>query len=183
MSIDLENLDLASLVDRLDAALPNARGGLPHDVFLLLSRLTPMVNVDLLIHDAAGRALLTWRKDAFYGPGWHVPGGIIRFKETAAARIAAVARSELGAEVRAEATPCRVSEIMSTRRDVRGHFISLLYRCTLITPPHKGLKFAGGVPNNGTWQWFERCPDNLIPAHEIYRPYLDASDCSPTLAP
>jgi colanic acid biosynthesis protein WcaH len=34
-----------------------------------------------------GRTLLTWRDDESFGAGWHVPGGIIRYKETAADRI------------------------------------------------------------------------------------------------
>lgn len=176
MNADAGVDDLADLIARLDAALPNARGGLRHDLFLLVSRLTPMINVDLLIHDAAGRVLLTWRADAYYGPGWHVPGGIIRFRETAATRIAAVARIELGAEVEAEAEPCKISELFAPHRDVRGHFVSLLHRCTLITPLDKGMKFSGGVPMNGQWHWFDRCPDNLIPVHEIYRPWLDGMD-------
>jgi colanic acid biosynthesis protein WcaH len=165
--------DLAELVACLDAALPNAHGDLPHDLFLLVSRLTPLINVDLLIHDAVGRALLTWREDDFYGPGWHVPGGIIRFKETAAERIAAVASAELGAEVQAESEPCKLSELFAPHRDVRGHFLSLLYRCMPITPLDEELKFGGGAPKSGEWHWFARCPDNLIPAHEIYRPYID----------
>lgn len=165
--------DLAELVERLDAALPNAHGGLPHDLFLLVSRLTPLINVDLLIRNAAGRTLLTWREDTFYGPGWHVPGGVIRFRETAAARIAAVARAELGSEVHAETEPCKLSELFAPHREVRGHFISLLYRCTPITPLDPELKFGGGVPMNGEWHWFDRCPDNLIPVHELYRSYID----------
>lgn len=42
-----------------------------------------MVNVDLLIKNvSSNETLLTWREDEYYGPGWHVPGGIVRFKET-----------------------------------------------------------------------------------------------------
>lgn len=163
------NIDLASLIARLDAALPHAKDGLPQEAFYLVSRLTPLVNVDLLVRDANGRVLLTWRDDKFYGPGWHVPGGIIRFKETAAERIAEVARTELGATVVSEDRPCRISEIMSSSRDVRGHFISLLYRCTLMSPLDLSLKAADRLLQNGMWRWFEHCPDNLIPVHDIYR--------------
>lgn len=165
----MSNPELATLIDRLGAMLENGRGGLPEELFRLVSRLTPMVNVDLLIRDAAGRTLLTWRADEFYGPGWHVPGGIIRFKETATERIAAVARVELGATVAAEALPCRISELMNPRRDVRGHFISLLYRCTLMTPLDMSLKAEGEMLENGMWRWFDRCPGNLLPVHAIYR--------------
>ena len=55
--------------------------GLPQEIFYFVSRTTPMVNVDLLIKDERKRTLLAWRNDALAGEGWHLPGGIIRFKE------------------------------------------------------------------------------------------------------
>jgi ADP-ribose pyrophosphatase YjhB (NUDIX family) len=161
--------EIAALTERLGALLESGRGGLPEEVFCLVSRLMPMVNVDLLIRDDTGRTLLTWRADEFYGPGWHVPGGIVRFKESAAARIAAVAQCELGAEVVPEAVPCRISELTNPYRDVRGHFISLLYRCILMTPLDESLKADGEMLENGVWRWFDRCPNNMIPVHAIYR--------------
>src|SRR5215471_8801484 len=72
-------------------------GGLPEELFRFLTRFVSIINVDLLIAGRTGRTLLTWRDDAIYGAGWHVPGGIIRFQETAADRVHATARSELGA--------------------------------------------------------------------------------------
>ena len=69
---------LREAIATLRAALgPAPRNGLPEDLFLFVSSLTPLVNVDLLIRDDAGRMLLGWRHDAFYGPGWHVPGSFI----------------------------------------------------------------------------------------------------------
>jgi len=67
-------------------------------VFALVSRVTPLVNVDLLIKDEQRRTLLTWRDDEFFGAGWHVPGEIIRYKESAADRIRTCARLELEAQ-------------------------------------------------------------------------------------
>ena len=55
---------------------------IPKDIFLLSSRLSPVLNVDLLIKDESGRILLSWRDDPYVtGPGWHIPGGIVRLKE------------------------------------------------------------------------------------------------------
>jgi len=165
----------ADLVAALDAALGQPSQGLPEALFLLVSRLTPMVNVDLLIRNDAGQTLLTWRHDEFYGPGWHVPGGIVRFKEHFATRIAEVARIELGCAVSFTQPPLALNEIMATDRDVRGHFVSLLFECRLTTPPDPALNFRGEVPISGQWQWHDRCPDNLIRQHEIYRPYIGAN--------
>ena len=70
-------------------SLPDApANGLPEEVFLAVSRMTPMVNVDLLIDNEAGHTLLTWRQDAFHGPGWHVPGGIVHYGEKLGDRVA-----------------------------------------------------------------------------------------------
>ena len=56
--------------------------GLPDDLFYYVSSITPMINVDLLIKNKKGHTLLAWRDDQYAGKGWHIPGGIIRFKES-----------------------------------------------------------------------------------------------------
>ena len=152
---------------------PSARGGLPEEIFLFASSLMPMINVDLLIRDDTDRTLLTWRHDAFYGPGWHVPGGIIRFKESAANRIAAVAQGELGTKVNFDSTPLGIFEITNPKRDVRGHFMSLLYHCTLAAPPDDARRFDPSNPRVGDWAWHSGAPNDLIVQQHIYRPYFD----------
>jgi ADP-ribose pyrophosphatase YjhB (NUDIX family) len=180
MSDPETNDEIRWLSARLRELAGNARQGLPHEIFLMLSSLTPMINVDLLLRNSQGQTLLTWRDDEFYGPGWHIPGGIIRFKEPIADRIAAVAASELGCTVSFSEAPLLLREISNPDRDVRGHFISLLYNCNLVTPPVSTLKFSTGWPKNGQWMWHDRCPENLIKVHEAYRPWIDASagECS-----
>jgi len=126
---------LQRVVDELETLIPSPEQGLPEPVFCLLSRLTPLVSVDLLIKDLVGRTLLTWRHDGSYGPGWHVPGGIVRYKETTAHRIQEVARVELGAQVDFEADPVSVHEIFRRTRTDRGHIVSMLFRCRLLTIP------------------------------------------------
>lgn len=174
-------MDLQQALATLRAAIGSAREGLPEDVFLFASSITPMVNVDLLIRDEAGRTLLTWRHDAFYGPGWHVPGGIVRFKENFATRIAAVAARELGAEVSFDREALCVHEIFNAKRDVRGHFVSLLHACTLTSPPDAALRFDPAAPRHGDWAWHPRCPQNLISVHEIYRRHIDGGERQPSL--
>ncbi|WP_374489715.1 NUDIX domain-containing protein [Zoogloea sp.] len=164
---------LEAAIATLQAAVGSAQAGLPEPVFQLVSSLTPLINVDLLIHDEHGRCLLTWRHDAFYGPGWHIPGGIIRFKEAAAQRIAAVADLELGCCVTFAPLPIALHEITNPNRDVRGHFISLLYSCRLASPPDPGRAFDPASPRAGDWAWHTGSPDNLIHQQHIYRPYID----------
>ena len=158
-----------SEIQNILSKIVNVKEGLPEDVFQLVSQLTPLVNVELLIKDEEQGTLLTWRHDEFYGPAWHLPGGIVRFKELASTRIKKVAKSELGATVSFDSEPIEVNEIMNKNRDIRGHFFSLLYSCKLTSPLNKNSAFKEEKPINGYWRWFKDCPDNLIFQHEIYR--------------
>src|ERR1700681_3692801 len=107
----------------IESAIGDPHQGLPENIFLFVSRITPLINVDLLIKDDCGHTLLTWRDDEFFGRGWHPPGGIIRYKDMASDRIRACAREELGAEIGLEPIPLLVSETIREQSS-RGHFIS-----------------------------------------------------------
>jgi colanic acid biosynthesis protein WcaH len=143
---------------------------LPEDLFLFVSTVTPLVNVDLLIKDERNRTLLTWRHDEFYGSGWHIPGGIIRYKEHAQERIQKVAGHELGCSVAAEPVPILIIENFSAERE-RGHFISMLYRCRLTGDPQPSLK-ARETPQRGEWRWHYGTPPDLLPVHQAYASFL-----------
>lgn len=156
----------------IDASVPTPDDGLPEEVFVLISKWTPLVNVDLLIKDNEGRTLLTWRDDIYYEPGWHIPGGIIRFKETFEQRIHAVAKNELGAAVKTESLPLSINQTIHPTRRERGHFISLLFHCTLTTPPDKRTHANKDDLRAGQWEWHKSPPKNLITVHEIYRNFI-----------
>lgn len=153
----------------LEAAIAYPTAGLPEEVFLFVSRITPLINVDLLIKDESNRTLLTWRDDDHYGAGWHIPGGIIRYKETAVERVHAVAFSELGARVTCESAPIFVLESIAHERD-RGHFYSLLYRCRITTAPDESRRARTNPARSGDWAWHSGPPRDLLSAH---RPYAD----------
>jgi ADP-ribose pyrophosphatase YjhB (NUDIX family) len=163
---------LAEHIHNLESQLGAKADGLPEELFLFLSRLTPLINVDLLIQDDNGRTLLTWRSDQFYGPGWHVPGGIIRFKETAADRIRSVARRELGASVEFDAAPILVHESIAPDRRERGHFISLLFKCRLASTLDPHRRYSPDAPLPDHWQWHESCPENLIREQRAYAAFM-----------
>lgn len=155
----------------LDKSIPDSKAGLPEDLFYYVSRITPMVNVDLLIKDENRRTLLAWRDDEYSGKGWHILGGIIRFKETFETRIKKVAETEIGVEVEFDPNPIAMNQLFNKERDIRGHFISILYKCSLpstFIPENKGLKET----DPGFLKWHETCPDNLLRFHEIYKKYL-----------
>ena len=89
--------------EAVEAAVGDPSRGIPDELLRFISRLVPQVNVDLLVRDQHGRTLLTWRDDELFGPGWHLPGSLIRYKESAAARVHACAMDELGTDVAADA--------------------------------------------------------------------------------
>jgi ADP-ribose pyrophosphatase YjhB (NUDIX family) len=159
-------------IDAIESAIGDARGGLPVAVFHLVTRLTPMTNVDLLIHNDRRETLLTWRDDEFYR-GWHIPGGIIRYKERMADRVAEVARLELGALVTIKGAPVAVNEVIHIDRRVRGHFIAFLFECELARGPDERLRHDGGQPAHGQWAWHGACPRDMIRSHEMYRRFIE----------
>ncbi|MGE4232308.1 MAG: NUDIX hydrolase [Bacteriovoracia bacterium] len=164
------------LVDALSDSDIEPQKGLPEEIFLLVSRLTPMINVDLLIKNKENETLLTWREDQFY-KGWHIPGGIIRFKEKMGSRVEAVAKTELGASVTFDNTPMMIREIFAEKRDIRGHFISLLFRCKLTSDLAEELRCTDPErPGPNQWFWHKKRPATLIEQHLEYAPFIDSDD-------
>lgn len=159
-------------IEILESFIRNPSEGLPGDIFLLISRITPLINVDLLIKNEVNQTLLTWRDDGYGPPGWHVPGGIIRYKETILERLKEVAKNELGAEVQFNFAPLAINEIIHPTRKIRGHFISLLYQCGLVTQPDENIRCKSDFPKINEWMWHRTCPANIISFHEIYRKFI-----------
>ena len=165
-------MDLKKIISLLESFIKDPSQGLPDDLFLFVSRITPLINVDLLIKNEQNHTLLTWRDDEYYTTGWHIPGGIIRYKETIADRIKAVAKDELGAKIEFKDSPLAIKDGFNDKNKNRGHFISLLYQCTLITQPNDDLRCTGNSPKKEEWMWHSTCPANIIPVHEMYRKFF-----------
>ena len=158
-------------IKNIEESIGNPKVGLPDEVFYLVGRLTPFINVDLLIRDCDNRILLTWRDDKFCGSGWHFPGGIIRFHEKITERVHKVARLELKAEVDILNGPIRINEIISEGQIERSHFISLLYECKI--NGELTIDSFGELPKkNQNINFFRKIPDNILKAHIIYKEYF-----------
>ena len=164
-------MNIAEAIAVLDKHVPNPSAGLPDEVFFYISRTTPLVNVDLLIKDEFGRTLLSWRNDQYAGKGWHLPGGIVRFRETLETRVKKVAETEIGTPVDFDPNPIAINQIILNERKNRSHFISVLYKCSLsaaFVPENKGISNI----DSGYLKWHATCPDNLLKFHEIYMKFL-----------
>ena len=163
-------------IEELEKYIINPKKSLPEKVFLFLTRNTPMINADLLIKNSKGQTLLTWReKGEKYPSGWHVPGGIIRFKEKIKKRIRLTALNEIGCEVEYENNPMCIREIDLNQRN-RSHFISILYKCRLKRKPNPKLKYSRGIPKLGQWKWFSSSPKNLIYPHKEYKKFINRNE-------
>ncbi len=165
-------MDINLAIEFLDTQISDANKGLPEEVFLFTSRITPMINIDLLIRDEEGRILLAWRNDEFCGRGWHIPGRIIRFKESPQICIERAALKEIGTIVEYNSTPIAISNIINIKSNNRGHFISLLYECKLssiYTLPNKQMceNEAGYLK----WHW--HCPKDFLDIQKMYRTYFN----------
>lgn len=166
----------ADSIARLMLDSPEPSQGLSDELFYFISRTTPLINVDLLIQDKLGRTLLSWRDDPYAGTGWHIPGGIVRFKEHLENRILKVAETELGAAVTFDPVPIAISQFIHEKTEVRGHFISLLFRCFL--SPDFQPRNEGVTPEeHGYLAWHRNCPDNLISVHNVYRKFITVDVC------
>ncbi len=179
--METQSAKIEQAVQTLLSAKLDARNGLPEDLFLLVSTLTPIPNVDLLIRDKKGRILLAWRDDPYYGRGWHIPGGCIRFGETMAQRLQRTAVSELGCEVEFEPEPLTVRDVLRgpmpglANPDIRGHNLTVLFRCSL----PKGYRIDNrgkSETDPGFLKWFEKIPDNLLWVHHVYKEFLYDAD-------
>ena len=166
----MDFMNMHEAIKFLDKQIPNPSSGLPEEVFLFISRITPIVNVDLLIKDENGRVLLSWRDDQYAGTGWHIPGGVVRFKENLEKRLLKVAEAEIGAVVEFDPVPIAINQLICNH-NTRGHFISILYKCFLSNkyiPKNIGLSYK----DPGYLMWHDSCPENLIKMQEIYRKYI-----------
>lgn len=157
--------------------IKDPKKGLPEEVFLFVTELTPMVNVDLLIKDEKGRILLAWRDDKLSGRGWHIPGGIIRYKELFESRVEQVAINEIGTIVNYNPKPIDINQIIIPNQNTRGHFISLLYDCQLssdyILPNKKKNESDAGF-----LKWYKNYPSNFLEVQKIYKKYFIKDEVS-----
>lgn len=148
----------------------DGREGLAEEIFIAVSTIIPIVNVDLMILDSQNHILLSWRDDEYFGKGWHLPGGCIRYKETMEERIQKTALNEIGTTVIADLEPIAVRDVIMGKDDERvrkrAHHLAILYRCYL--PDDFVLKSKEGQNETGELKWFSAIPNDILPVHFVY---------------
>lgn len=162
--------DLKRMLREVKECIENPMEGLPEEIFLFATQITPMINVDLLVRDKKGRILLSWRDDELCGTGWHVPGGIIRYKEKIGHRIEQVALKELGCKIKYSREPIEIKELICNK-SARAHFITLIYDCEVVGELNtENQKYQ--CDEVGYLAWHEVFPENMIDVHYFYKKYF-----------
>lgn len=163
--------DLKETLEELRGYIDDPSKGLPEEVFLFATEIMPMTNVDLLVRDEEGRILLAWRNDPWWGSGWHVPGGIIRVKETFEERIRKTAEAELHSVVTFREEPLEIVPIIAKEFRQRGHHITFVYDCRV----PEGYRIDNGnlgERDTGFLAWHDVFPEEMLKCHEFYRKYF-----------
>ncbi len=143
---------------------------LPQHLFDYVSSITPLVSVELVVTCPSNLVLLSWRDDGLYGPGWHLPGGILRHKESLIDRIRLVASKECSIESFVSCTFLQVNQIMNPDRNLRGHFIAFVYCLAIDHIPC----FDKSDLKNGSLELFSCAPPNLIEQHRRFENLINS---------
>ena len=154
----------------------NPISGLGKRMFLIVSQLTPLCNVELVVKDSLDKTLLIYRDDEFYGPGWHLPGGVIRFRENVETRIYLTLLNELKIKKSfvSELKLISCYEIINSKKILRSHFISLLYYVKISKVNFKAPIYDNLMGyKNGDIAYHIRSPRNLLKEHLRYKEYID----------
>lgn len=167
-------------IEVLRQAEINTDNGMPEELFLLVSSLVPLANVDLLVVNQENQLLLSRRNDPYYEKNWHIPGGCMRFNEEFAHRVQETARLELGSMVTFDEIPLTVRNVIRGPKQTlphpreRGHNVAILYRCKLPENYQVQLHNQGMTEDdNGYLKWFSCLPEDFSFVQHIYDDILE----------
>ena len=178
MMNNIDNQDVNNAIELLRKSEIQSEKGLPENLFLLVSALVPLPNIDMLIVNEKGQILLTRRNDEFFQKSWHIPGGCMRYGETMENRIHETAKRELGTDVSFDAEPIAIRDVIRGHniqqkyKRERGHNIAVLYRCYL----PKGYQINNGnkvETEDGFIKWFDKLPDDFMKIQHVYDSVLE----------
>lgn len=174
--LELTKEQLAA-VQTLRQARLDTDAGMPLELFLLVSGLVPLPNVDLLITNDRGQLLLTRRNDPWYQASWHIPGGCMHYGEAFAHCVQETAKRELGTEVTVSPEPVAVRNVIrgaDTSKEYpreRGHNVAILFACRV----SEGWEIDNGTKtesDDGYAAWFDVLPEDFMEIQRVYEDVL-----------
>jgi ADP-ribose pyrophosphatase YjhB (NUDIX family) len=159
------------IVSILNKLIKNPDKGLPEPIFYFATRITPIVNVDLLIISKKYGYFLTWRNDEFAGRGWHLPGGVVRVNETLLERAKQVSINEINLKIKNITGPYDMNEVIVKDQYYRSHFVSFLFKCYLTEKEENFLFRLSKL--DSSFKFFKTKPLDLIKCHYIYNNHFN----------
>ena len=156
---------------------PAQQNGLPQELFLLISSLVPLVNVELLVVNEKNQLLLSRRNDRYFEKSWHIPSCYMRIYESFSQCVHATALRELGRDVTFPEVPVAVRNIIreaNSRQECPnecGHNVAMLFRSSLPADYmiNNGEK---GPDDDGFLRWFNVLPENFKKIQMAYADVL-----------
>ncbi|MBB3260934.1 colanic acid biosynthesis protein WcaH [Paraburkholderia bannensis] len=136
--------------------------------FLSAVRLTPLVAIDLIVADEAGRVLVGYRRNRPARGSWFVPGGRIRKNETLDAAFTRIVEAELGVAdvVRSQASFYGLYEHhypdnFAGREGVPTHYVVLAHIMTI-----EDARSLGRPEQHSEYAWL--WPDALLARDDVH---------------
>lgn len=175
--IELLDANQLAAVENLRDAAFSPQEGLPEELFLLISGLVPLPNVDMLITNEKNELLLRRRVDSWFQNSWHIPGGCMHYGEEFLTCVHKTALRELGTDVFVKPDPIAVRNVIRgvdpTKRypRERGHNVAILFACTVPEGwyPENGSK---NEMDNGYMKWFDTLPTDFMTIQDVYADVL-----------
>ncbi len=151
----------------------NTNKGTPEELFLFVSSIVPISNVDLFVTNERSQLLLARRNDAFYEKNWHIPGGCLRFYESLEERVRETGRLELHSEISFDPNPIAIRNVVrgdnleQLHPRERGHNVAILYKCTM---PTDYIIQNGSLTEDdqGYLKWFDKIPKDFSVVQHVY---------------
>ena len=163
----------------------DGRNGLPEELFLAISGLVPLPNVDLLILNQKKQLLLSRRCDAFFEKSWHIPGGCMRYGESFEHCIQKTALREIGTELTFDPEPVAVRNVFRGANTAlehpneRGHNVAILFCCWV--PDTFQINNSGkSEDEDGYLRWFNTLPSDFMKIQHVYldvlKPWIEKKE-------
>jgi 8-oxo-dGTP diphosphatase len=130
-----------------------------------LKPVCPLLTVDGILRDRAGKFLLIRRKNPPYQGLWALPGGFVDVGETVEAACAREMLEETGLKVRVERL---VGVYSDPKRDPRGHTVGIAFACS----NEAGAAVAGDDAADAAWLTLEEARPLAFDHEKILEDYL-----------
>ena len=154
-------------LEHILAKLDGRQAHLPYPLFRFITEVAATANIDLVVHNEAGKPSSPGEKTP------PAPAGTCRAASSATAkRSPTVSRPAPGTSSPPPSASTTGPIALIQIFDDRGHSLSLCYRATLNAPPGKPVITEQDAPKPGDLRWFATPPQDLYPSHRVYRDLL-----------